>query len=274
MNSWPFLLWKVVNFSFSIHLNYLFIYFLFEFFLKKQCIYKANHTHKIRVSFVCQNDKMTNLNQKLNEDHKTLYILTNQMNHDKQNYIKSTILERTWCGSTFERIHKKKLRDYLLKTNAQKGIHKREKTMDQFSQCSIIWISLTQTPQTHENRSNPEVTIAMFIFLDSSHPIPNPTKTYKNPKTPKKPPNQKDLTTWYPQLPTPKNTINTQHHWHHHEIQDITYIIHPFHSSPPIIFYYAFITSKIWNKSKFVKTYKTPIIKQIKPCLLPLVFPS
>jgi hypothetical protein len=42
------------------------------------------------------------------------------MIHNKQNYIKSTILERIWCESTLERIHKKKFKDYLLKTNAQK----------------------------------------------------------------------------------------------------------------------------------------------------------
>jgi hypothetical protein len=95
----------------------------------------------------------------------------------------------------------------------------------------------------------------MFIFLDFSHPIPNPTRTYKNLKAPKKPPNQKHPIPWYPQLPTNntkktinnptlKNTISTQHLGHHHEIQNITYILHPFNSSP-IIFYYAFVTSKI-----------------------------
>jgi len=61
--------------------------------------------------------------------------------------------------------------------------------MDQLFQCSIVWISLIQIPHTHENISNFEVTIEMFIFLDSNHSIPNPTKTYKNPKVPKNPPN-------------------------------------------------------------------------------------
>ncbi len=83
--------------------------------------------------------------------------------------------------------------------------------MDQDSQCSIVWIPLTQIPQTHENKSNPKVTITVFIFLDSSHPIPHPTRTYKNLKVPKNPPNQKHPTPWYPQQTTPKNTINTQH---------------------------------------------------------------
>jgi len=31
----------------------------------------------------------------------------------------------------------------------------------------------------------------MFKFLDSNHPIPNPTKTYENPKVHGKPLNQK-----------------------------------------------------------------------------------
>jgi hypothetical protein len=67
--------------------------------------------------------------------------------------------------------------------------------MDQHYQCLIVWISLTQIPQTHENKSNPEIIITIFIFLDSNHPIPHPTRTYKNPKVPKNPP-----------------TKNTQHH--------------------------------------------------------------
>jgi hypothetical protein len=146
--------------------------------------------------------------------------------------------------------------------------------MDQLFQCLIVWISLTQIPQKHENISNPKITIEMFIFLDSNqpipnptntwkhikpqsnnwnvhildsnHPSPNPTKTYKNPKAPKKPPNHKHSTPWYPnsQQPTLKNTNNTQQPRHPNEIEDITYILHPFHSSP-LILYYASITSKI-----------------------------
>jgi hypothetical protein len=120
------------------------------------------------------------------------------MIHSKQNYIKSTTLERTCYGSILKRIHKKRLGDYLLKTNAQKKRYIKRKTVDQLFQCLIVWISLIQIPHTHENISNFEVTIEMFIFLDSNHLIPNPTKTYKNPKVPKKPPNQKHSTLWYP----------------------------------------------------------------------------
>jgi hypothetical protein len=65
----------------------------------------------------------------------------------------------------------------------------------------------------------------MFIFLDSNHPNPNPTKIYKNPKAPRKPPNQKHPT-------KTKNFRNTLHLERPYGIQDITYILQPFHISP------------------------------------------
>ncbi len=61
------------------------------------------------------------IKSKLNKDHKILYVLkcTNQMIRNKQSYIKSIALERTCCGSIPKRI-RKKLGNYLLKTNAPK----------------------------------------------------------------------------------------------------------------------------------------------------------
>jgi hypothetical protein len=53
------------------------------------------------------------------------------MIHNKQSYIKSIALERTCCGSIPKRI-RKKLRNYLLKTNAPKK-NIRKNIVDQVS---------------------------------------------------------------------------------------------------------------------------------------------
>jgi hypothetical protein len=169
----------------------------------------------------------------------------NQIIHNKKSYIKSTTLERTCYGSTPRRIHKKKLGDYLLKTKAQKKNIER-KTMDQLSQCSIVRILFTQISQTHENRSNPEVTIKMFIFLDSISQSQIPPKLIKTQRLPKNLPtkNTQHHGIFNSQQPTLENTRNTEHPRHPYEIEDITYILHPFHRSP-LIFYYAYIINKV-----------------------------
>jgi len=133
----------------------------------------------------------------------------------------------------------------------------------QFKKKERLWINFfslqlfgfhSSKSHTHENISNFKATIEMFIFLDSNHPIPNPTKTYKNPKVPKKPLNQKHQHHGIPnsQQPTLNNTRNTQHPRHPYEIENITYILHPFHNSL-LIFYYAYVTnnkvSKYTNQS-------------------------
>jgi hypothetical protein len=79
-------------------------------------------THKKSWFFYLSKWQNYKFKSKLNKDHKTLYVFKckYQMIHNKQSYIKSIILERIWWGSSLERIHKKKLKDYLLKANAQK----------------------------------------------------------------------------------------------------------------------------------------------------------
>jgi hypothetical protein len=74
----------------------------------------------------------------------------------------------------------------------------------------------------------------MFIFMDSNHPIPNPTKTYKNPKAPKKTSQQETPNTMV--SPTP-NTLGI---FMESKTLPTFYIL----STIPPILYYAYVISK------------------------------
>lgn len=119
--------------------------------------------------------------------------------------------QRFWKGFDVNQLLKgfikRSLKIIYWKQMHKKRIHKRENYGSILLVFNCLYFT-HQIPQTHENRSNLEVTIVMFIFLDSSHPIPSTMKTYRDPKAPKKPPNKKHLTPWYPQLPT-NNTKKT-----------------------------------------------------------------
>jgi hypothetical protein len=126
-------------------------------------------------------------------------------------------------------------------------------TRSKFSICSP-YVQITCTKEIHKRESY-WWALRVFIFLNSIHQIQNPTNTYEsksNPKiiTPTKPPNlplmnkhqrqRKNPTKWHPQLPTTQpKTFNILM-----KSKIFTSDLHPFHSSP-LIFYYAYVTSKV-----------------------------